>query len=94
MWLSCKLVRHRFTSTVQRSKQVRLCWILWLFWVWGVGRGQVERQRAAVELVEADAAEEGRINRELSALMLARLDASRKAAEKLLGVLQVHPAML
>jgi hypothetical protein len=52
---------------------------------------QVERQRAAVEAADADAMEESRINRELAALMAARMDASRKAAEKLLGVLQVGP---
>eukprot|EP00884_Botryococcus_braunii_P012143 jgi/Botrbrau1/2092/Bobra.0047s0050.1 len=53
---------------------------------------EVERQRIAVEAADADALEEGRINRELAALMLARLDASRKAAEKLLGVLQALAA--
>lgn len=50
---------------------------------------EIERQRDAVDAVDAEAAEEGRINRDLATVMVARLDAGRKAAEKLLGVLQV-----
>ncbi len=51
---------------------------------------EIERQRDAVDAVDAEAAEEGRINRDLATVMVARLDAGRRAAEKLLGVLQVR----
>lgn len=50
---------------------------------------EIERQRDAVDAVDEEAAEEGRINRDLATVMVARLDAGRRAAEKLLGVLQV-----
>ena len=55
---------------------------------------EIERQRDAVDAVDAEAAEEGRINRDLATVMVARLDAGRRAAEKLLGVLQVSPDAL
>ena len=43
----------------------------------------------AAEALDAEAAEESRSGRELAALLAARLDAARRASEKLLGVLQV-----
>ncbi|KAK9817288.1 hypothetical protein WJX72_012262 [[Myrmecia] bisecta] len=49
---------------------------------------EIERQRSMLETIDADAAEESRINSQLCGLMCARLDASRRAAERLLGVLQ------
>lgn len=51
---------------------------------------QVERQRAALLAVDTEAEEESAINRELAHVMCARVDAARKATERLLGVLQVH----
>ncbi|KAK9821895.1 hypothetical protein WJX74_010592 [Apatococcus lobatus] len=53
---------------------------------------EIERQRDAVDAVDEEAAEEGRINRDLATVMVARLDAGRRAAEKLLGVLQAISA--
>lgn len=50
---------------------------------------QIERQRAALVSVETEAEEESTINRELANVMCARLDAARRATERLLGVLQV-----
>lgn len=50
---------------------------------------QVERQRAALAAIDLEAEEESGINRELAAVMCTRLDAARRATEKLLGVLQV-----
>jgi hypothetical protein len=50
----------------------------------------VERQRAALEGVDAEAEEESGASRELAAAMCTRLDAARRAAEKLLGVLQAR----
>ncbi len=50
---------------------------------------EVERQWAALEAVNADTKEEGTLNKELSFLICARLEASRKSSERLLGVLQV-----
>ncbi len=56
---------------------------------------QVERQRAALAAIDLEAEEESGINRELAAVMCTRLDAARRATEKLLGVLQVGiPALL
>jgi Mg2+/Co2+ transporter CorB len=51
---------------------------------------QVERQRAALEAIDAEAEEESSINRELAHVMCTRLEAARKATEKMLGVLQVR----
>lgn len=45
----------------------------------------------AAEALDAEAAEESRSGRELAALLAARLDAARRASEKLLGVLQARP---
>ena len=50
---------------------------------------EVERQWAALEAVNADTKEEGTLNKELSFLICARLEASRRSSERLLGVLQV-----
>lgn len=50
---------------------------------------QVERQRAVLLAVDTEAEEESTINRELANVMCARLDAARRATERLLGVLQV-----
>lgn len=50
---------------------------------------EVERQWAALEAVNADTKEESTLNKELSFLICARLEASRKSSERLLGVLQV-----
>ena len=51
----------------------------------------------AAEALDGEAAEESRSGRELAALLAARLDAARRASEKLLGVLQVglpgHPSL-
>ena len=46
------------------------------------------RQQAAVADTEADAAEESRINVELASQLATRLDASRRASERLLGIFQ------
>ena len=43
--------------------------------------------------VDTEAEQESAINRELAHVMCARLDAARRATERLLGVLQVHPAL-
>ncbi|BDA42713.1 hypothetical protein COCOBI_03-6060 [Coccomyxa sp. Obi] len=48
----------------------------------------VERQRAALAAIDLEAEEESGINRELAGVMCTRLDAARRATEKLLGVLQ------
>ena len=53
---------------------------------------EVERQWAALEAVNADTKEESTLNKELSFLICARLEASRKSSERLLGVLQVTVA--
>lgn len=50
---------------------------------------EVERQWAALEAVNADTKEESTLNKELSYLICARLKASRRSSERLLGVLQV-----
>lgn len=50
---------------------------------------EVERQWAALEAVNADTKEESTLNKELSYLICARLEASRRSSERLLGVLQV-----
>ena len=50
---------------------------------------QVERQRAVLLAVDTEAEEESTINRELANVMCTRLDAARRATERLLGVLQV-----
>ena len=50
---------------------------------------EVERQWAALEAVNADTREESTLNKELSFLICARLEASRRSSERLLGVLQV-----
>ena len=50
---------------------------------------EVERQWAALEAVNADTKEESTLNKELSFLICARLEASRRSSERLLGVLQV-----
>lgn len=50
---------------------------------------EVERQWTALEAVNADTKEESTLNKELSALICARLEASRKSTERFLGVLQV-----
>ena len=41
--------------------------------------------------VDTEAEQESAINRELAHVMCARLDAARRATERLLGVLQVPP---
>ncbi|KAK9795234.1 hypothetical protein WJX73_009300 [Symbiochloris irregularis] len=50
--------------------------------------GDLERQSAAVNTVVADATEESRINAELAAQLTLRMQASRRALERLLGILQ------
>lgn len=55
---------------------------------------QVERQRVALAAVDTEAEEESGITRELAAVMCTRLDAARRATEKLLGVLQVGANLL
>ena len=50
---------------------------------------EVERQWAALEAVNADTKEESTLNKELSFLICARLEASRRSSERLLCVLQV-----
>ena len=61
----------------------------------------LERQRSAIGDIEADAAEESRVNIELAGQLSTRLDASRRASERLLGTFQVtgqasagHPQVL
>ena len=49
----------------------------------------MERQRAVLLTVDTEAEQESAINRELAHVMCARLDAARRATERLLGVLQV-----
>lgn len=51
---------------------------------------EVERQWTALEAVNAVTKEESTLNKELSALICARLEASRKSSERFLGVLQVQ----
>ena len=53
---------------------------------------EVTRLQMALDVVEADAEEESRINSQLAQLVCLRLDASRKAVERLLGILQASPA--
>ncbi|DBB05544.1 TPA: hypothetical protein ACH3X1_012493 [Trebouxia sp. C0004] len=53
---------------------------------------EVERQWAALEAVSADTKEESTLNKELSFLICARLEASRRSSERLLGVLQALAA--
>lgn len=55
---------------------------------------EVERQWAALEAVNADTKEESTLNKELMYLICARLEASRRSSERLLGVLQVLEARL
>ncbi len=43
----------------------------------------------ALAAIDTEAEEESGINRELAAVMCTRMDAARRATEKLLGVLQV-----
>ena len=50
---------------------------------------ELERQWASLDSITADALEESRINWELAGVICARMDASRRSTEKLLGVLQV-----
>ena len=50
---------------------------------------ELERQWASLDGITADAVEESRINWELAGVICARMDASRRSTEKLLGVLQV-----
>ena len=57
------------------------------------GLSQVERQRAVLLSVDTEAEQESAINRELAHVMCARLDAARRATERLLGVLQVPPCL-
>ncbi|KAL3135857.1 hypothetical protein ABBQ32_007413 [Trebouxia sp. C0010 RCD-2024] len=53
---------------------------------------EVERQWAALEAVNADTKEESTLNKELMYLICARLEASRRSSERLLGVLQALAA--
>ena len=55
---------------------------------------ELERQWASLDSITADALEESRINWELAGVICARMDASRRSTEKLLGVLQVGPPHL
>ena len=50
---------------------------------------EVERQWTLLEEVNAAACRESNINKALASLICARADASRRATERLLGVLQV-----
>lgn len=50
---------------------------------------ELERQWASLDGITADALEESRINWELAGVICARMDASRRSTERLLGVLQV-----
>lgn len=49
---------------------------------------EIARQKAATDAITSDAEAESRINSELCGLMCKRLDAGRRATEKLLGVVQ------
>lgn len=51
---------------------------------------EVTRLQVALDVVEADAEEESKINSQLAHLVCLRLDSSRKAVERLLGILQVR----
>ena len=51
---------------------------------------ELERQWASLDGITADALEESRINWELAGVICARMDASCRSTEKLLGVLQVR----
>lgn len=53
---------------------------------------EVARLQVSLDAVEADAREECKINHQLAQLIHMRLEAARKAAERLLGVLQVSRA--
>jgi hypothetical protein len=58
----------------------------------GAGAGQAAPAGRAADALDGEAAEESRAGRELAALLAARLDAARRASEKLLGVLQARAA--
>lgn len=51
---------------------------------------EVTRLQVALDVVEADAEEESKINAQLAQLVCMRLEASRRAVERMLGVLQVR----
>lgn len=51
---------------------------------------EVARLQVSLDTVEHDAREEGRVNAQLAQLINLRLDAARRALERLLGVLQVR----
>lgn len=50
---------------------------------------EVARLQLSLNVIEADADEESKINAQLAHLICLRLDSARKAAERLLGILQV-----
>jgi hypothetical protein len=50
---------------------------------------EVARLQVALDVVESDAEEESKINSQLAQLICVRMEASRRAVERLLGILQV-----
>lgn len=55
---------------------------------------EVTRLQVALDVVERDAEEESKINAQLAQLVCMRLEASRRAVERMLGVLQVDVFVL
>lgn len=53
---------------------------------------EVARLQVSLDVVESDAREETKVNSQLAQLIHMRLDAARKAVERLLGILQVDPS--
>ena len=51
---------------------------------------EVTRLQVALDVVENDAEQESKINAQLAQLVCMRLEASRRAVERMLGVLQVE----
>ena len=51
---------------------------------------EVARLQVALDAVESDARDEAKVNHQLAQLIHMRLDAARKAVERLLGILQVQ----
>ena len=52
---------------------------------------EVARLQVSLDVVDTDARQEAKVNAQLAQLVHMRLDAARKAVERLLGILQVGP---
>eukprot|EP00887_Chlorella_sp_A99_P007200 scaffold2.g7200.t1 len=56
----------------------------------GGGGAKLDRQATIAEQIDRDASQESRINLEMAAVMLARLQSAKQTSERLLGVLQAR----